>query len=80
MMDRWPPTASAYRAVVRENPAVRRVLPPVHPGTGAGRLPLGSRPAKRRAGGIESLRAIPWIFGWTQTRLMLPAWLGWEAR
>ena len=44
-----------------------------------GRLPLGSRPAKRRAGGIESLRAIPWIFGWTQTRLMLPAWLGWEA-
>jgi phosphoenolpyruvate carboxylase len=41
-------------------------------------LPLGSRPAKRRAGGIESLRAIPWIFGWTQTRLMLPAWLGWE--
>jgi phosphoenolpyruvate carboxylase len=39
---------------------------------------LGSRPAKRRAGGIESLRAIPWIFGWTQTRLMLPAWLGWE--
>ena len=43
-----------------------------------GRLPLGSRPAKRRAGGVESLRAIPWIFAWTQTRLMLPAWLGWE--
>ena len=40
---------------------------------------MGSRPAKRRQGGIESLRAIPWIFGWTQTRLMLPAWLGWEA-
>jgi phosphoenolpyruvate carboxylase len=42
------------------------------------RLPLGSRPAKRREGGVESLRAIPWIFAWTQTRLMLPAWLGWE--
>ncbi|WP_259642633.1 phosphoenolpyruvate carboxylase, partial [Pseudomonas savastanoi] len=42
-------------------------------------LPLGSRPAKRREGGVESLRAIPWIFAWTQTRLMLPAWLGWEA-
>ncbi|SHH99149.1 phosphoenolpyruvate carboxylase [Ferrimonas marina] len=40
-------------------------------------LPLGSRPAKRRAdGGVESLRAIPWIFAWTQNRLMLPAWLG----
>ena len=42
-------------------------------------MPLGSRPAKRREGGVESLRAIPWIFAWTQTRLMLPAWLGWEA-
>lgn len=38
---------------------------------------MGSRPAKRRAdGGVESLRAIPWIFAWTQIRLMLPAWLG----
>jgi phosphoenolpyruvate carboxylase len=42
-----------------------------------GKLPLGSRPAKRRPnGGVESLRAIPWIFAWTQNRLMLPAWLG----
>lgn len=42
-----------------------------------GRLPLGSRPQKRKAGGgIESLRAIPWIFAWTQNRLMLPSWLG----
>ncbi len=41
------------------------------------KLPLGSRPAKRKHdGGVESLRAIPWIFAWTQTRLMLPAWLG----
>ncbi|MGV3067164.1 phosphoenolpyruvate carboxylase, partial [Proteus mirabilis] len=39
--------------------------------------PLGSRPAKRRpTGGVETLRAIPWIFAWTQNRLMLPAWLG----
>ncbi|MGE9715757.1 phosphoenolpyruvate carboxylase, partial [Escherichia coli] len=42
-----------------------------------GKLPLGSRPAKRRpTGGVETLRAIPWIFAWTQNRLMLPAWLG----
>lgn len=40
-------------------------------------LNVGSRPAKRNpSGGVESLRAIPWIFSWTQTRLNLPAWLG----
>ena len=40
-------------------------------------LNLGSRPARRRHGTeLESLRAIPWNFAWTQTRLLLPAWLG----
>merc|ERR1711898_53201 len=40
-------------------------------------LNVGSRPAKRNpTGGVESLRAIPWIFAWEQTRLSLPAWLG----
>ena len=39
-------------------------------------LNVGSRPAKRNPkGGVESLRAIPWQFAWTQTRLNLPAWL-----
>ncbi|KTC35021.1 phosphoenolpyruvate carboxylase [Pseudomonas sp. ABAC61] len=69
----------AYRAVVRDNPQFVEYFRQSTPEQELGRLPLGSRPAKRRAGGIESLRAIPWIFGWTQTRLMLPAWLGWEA-
>lgn len=36
----------------------------------------GSRPQKRRPGGVETLRAIPWVFSWTQTRLHLSAWLG----
>lgn len=66
-----------YRAVVRENtqfvPYFRMATPEVE----LAKLPLGSRPAKRNPqGGVESLRAIPWIFAWSQNRLMLPAWLG----
>ncbi len=69
---------AAYRAVVREHPQFVDYFRQATPELELGRLPLGSRPVKRREGGVESLRAIPWIFAWTQTRLMLPAWLGWE--
>ncbi|WP_148254738.1 phosphoenolpyruvate carboxylase [Aidingimonas lacisalsi] len=66
-----------YVGVVRENSDFVPYFRAVTPESALGRLPLGSRPTKRRQdGGVETLRAIPWIFAWTQTRLMLPAWLG----
>lgn len=70
---------AAYRKTVREEPQFVDYFRQATPEQELGRLPLGSRPARRRTGGIESLRAIPWIFAWTQTRMMLPAWLGWES-
>jgi len=68
---------ASYRAMVRENPDFVRYFRAATPEQELGKLALGSRPARRKSGGgIESLRAIPWIFAWTQMRLMLPAWLG----
>ncbi|ENU28831.1 phosphoenolpyruvate carboxylase [Acinetobacter sp. CIP-A165] len=70
-------SVQVYRQTVRENPNFVRYLRTVTPELELQMLPLGSRPAKRKVtGGIESLRAIPWVFAWTQIRLMLPAWLG----
>ena len=66
-----------YRGIVREEPDFVPYFRAVTPEQELSKLPLGSRPAKRKAdGGVESLRAIPWIFAWTQIRLMLPTWLG----
>ena len=70
-------SCTAYRDVVRGHKDFVKYFRSATPEQELGRLYIGSRPAKRKAaGGIESLRAIPWIFAWTQTRLMLPAWLG----
>ena len=70
-------SCDAYRAVVREHPDFVPYFRQATPELELANLPLGSRPARRKVGGgIESLRAIPWIFAWSQNRLMLPAWLG----
>jgi len=66
-----------YRNVVRHDENFVPYFRMATPEQELGKLPLGSRPAKRNPhGGVESLRAIPWIFAWSQNRLMLPAWLG----
>lgn len=70
-------SCKAYRNVVRDDPDFVPYFRSATPEQELSKLPLGSRPAKRKpSGGVESLRAIPWIFAWTQNRLMLPAWLG----
>ena len=66
-----------YREMVREEPRFVPYFRQATPELELGRLNIGSRPAKRNpTGGVESLRAIPWTFAWTQTRLHLSAWLG----
>jgi phosphoenolpyruvate carboxylase len=70
-------SAEAYRQLVKSDAHFLQYFQHVTPEQELQRLPLGSRPAKRRQrGGIDTLRAIPWVFAWTQMRLMLPAWLG----
>ncbi|MCI0526196.1 MAG: phosphoenolpyruvate carboxylase, partial [Nitrospira sp.] len=67
---------AAYRKVVQD-PDFVRYFRTATPEVELGSLNMGSRPTHRRPDSkIESLRAIPWIFAWTQTRLMLPSWLG----
>lgn len=66
-----------YRKVVFQEPRFVEYFRLATPELEYGRMNIGSRPSKRKpSGGIESLRAIPWIFAWTQTRFHLPVWLG----
>jgi len=70
-------SARHYRAIVHEDPEFVRFFNAVTPIGEISRLRLGSRPPRRGAGeGINDLRAIPWVFSWTQSRIVLPAWLG----
>ncbi|MDQ3630906.1 MAG: phosphoenolpyruvate carboxylase [Actinomycetota bacterium] len=70
-------SSAAYQQLVYGDSAFASFFHAVTPIDEISRLQLGSRPAKRRSGQrIEDLRAIPWVFSWTQSRIMLPAWFG----
>ena len=67
----------AFRQIVHESPEFVAYFRNATPVDELGLMNIGSRPARRKPGNdVKSLRAIPFIFGWTQMRLMLPAWLG----
>jgi len=70
----------AYRAFVWQDPAFPRFFRHFTPIDELALLEIGSRPVSRpeaaAAGELEALRAIPWVFSWTQNRCILPAWFG----
>ncbi len=68
---------SAYRKLVYETPPFYDYFRAATPIDLIERMRIGSRPASRRSrGGVEDLRAIPWVFAWTQSRFILPGWYG----
>ena len=67
---------SHYRALVHEEPLFADYFRAATPVDVIERLQLGSRPSRRREGGIANLRAIPWVFAWAQNRSNLTGWYG----
>lgn len=73
----------AYRGLVYDDPGFAGFFARMTPIEEITRLQLGSRPARRAAraqpAAIDDLRAIPWVFAWSQARVELPAWFGFGA-
>jgi phosphoenolpyruvate carboxylase len=73
---------AAYRGLVYEDPDFLPYFVEASPIRELGLLTIGSRPARRPGGDdagevrVEDLRAIPWVFAWTQNRHLLPSWYG----
>jgi phosphoenolpyruvate carboxylase len=67
----------AYRTLIYDTPGFNDYFRKATPIDLIERMRIGSRPPSRRSkSGIEDLRAIPWVFSWTQSRCMLPGWYG----
>jgi phosphoenolpyruvate carboxylase len=67
---------AAYRALVYDDPRFSEYFSLATPIDVIQSMPISSRPARRAGSGIQQLRAIPWVFAWTQSRHMLPGWYG----
>jgi phosphoenolpyruvate carboxylase len=80
MTDLAATAEAAYRALVWEEPEFPAFFRSLTPVDELALLEIGSRPVTRPEtadhGEIQALRAIPWVFAWTQTRCLLPAWYG----
>jgi phosphoenolpyruvate carboxylase len=66
----------AYRQFVYETEGFMDYWQQATPINELSEMQIGSRPAKRKAGGFDQIRAIPWVFSWMQSRALIPSWFG----